>query len=223
MKKLNLLVIAFFFLVGAQAQQFTLVKKGNSKCRIIIPEKANVTEIQAAMVFQDYIQRISGASIPIGTDIIAPEDNEVLIGNVNRAALQEVPLEELGTDGFVIQNTDKSLLIAGGTEKGVLYGVYTFLEKYLGCRKYSSAVTYVPKQKTVVLNSIHDRQVPAFTYRENYYRDALDPEYQDWHKHRVVDAADVLVGTGPIVATPLVGDVDHSAGIDDVVGRVQHT
>ena len=29
-------------------------------------------------------------------------------------------------------------MITGGTEKGVLYGVYTFLEKYLGCRKYSS-------------------------------------------------------------------------------------
>ena len=182
MKRLNLLLIAFFFLVAAQAQHFTLVKNHNSKCRIIIPERANVTEIQAAMVFQDYIQRISGARIPIESDMSAPEAHEILIGNVNRPAWEDVPVEKLGKDGFFIRSTDKSLLIAGGTEKGVLYGVYTFLEKYLDCRKYSSAVTYVPKQKTIVLNSINDMEVPAFTYRENYYRDAIDPEYQDWHK-----------------------------------------
>ena len=29
------------------------------------------------------------------------------------------------------------LIIAGGNEKGTLYGVYTFLEEYLGCRMYS--------------------------------------------------------------------------------------
>ena len=50
---------------SAQAQQFTLVKRGTAKSRIIIPEKATVVEIQAAKVLQDYIQRISGASLAI--------------------------------------------------------------------------------------------------------------------------------------------------------------
>ena len=39
----------------------------------------------------------------------------------------------------------------------------------------------------------------------------------------VVDPPDALLGTGPIVATLLLGDVDHSAGVHHVVGRVQHT
>jgi len=183
MKRFYLLIIAFLFLTAAQAQQFTLVKKNNSKCIIIIPEKANVVEVQAAMVFQDYIQRISGASIPIGSDVLESSENEILIGKVNRAELKDVPFEKLGKDGFIIRNTDKKLLIAGGSEKGVLYGVYTFLEKYLGCRKYASSVTYVPKKKTITLKSIDAMEVPVFTYRETLYRDAMDHlEYQDWHK-----------------------------------------
>ncbi len=182
MRKLTLVSIAIFFLMAVQAQQFTLVNMSKSKCRIIIPEKANVIEIQAAKVFQDYVQRISGAIIPIESDNTRPENNEILIGNVNRPELKDVPLDKLGEDGLFIENTGKRLVISGGTKKGVLYGVYTFLEKYLGCRKYSSAVTYVPTQKTVILNSINDMEVPAFTYREDFYPDAYDPEYMDWHK-----------------------------------------
>jgi hypothetical protein len=52
----------------------------------------------------------------------------------------------------------------------------------MGCRKYSSKVTYVPKQKTIILQSISHMEIPAFKYREDFYRDAVDPEYQAWHK-----------------------------------------
>jgi hypothetical protein len=182
MKKPSLLLISVFFLISAHAQQFTLVKDGKSVCRIIIPEKANVIEVVAAKVFQDYIQRISGATLPIDFDNLKPGEGEILIGNVNRDELNDVPVEKLKEDGLYIKNTGERLVIAGGTEKGVLYGVYTFLEKYMGCRKYSSAVTYVPQQKTIVLNSINELQVPAFTYRETYYKDAYTSEYQEWHK-----------------------------------------
>jgi hypothetical protein len=96
--------------------------------------------------------------------------------------LNDVPKEELDKDGIFIKASSKNLLITGGTDKGVLYAVYTFLENYMGCRKYSSKVTYVPKKKTIVLPAIKDIQLPAFSYRENFYRDATDPEYQLWHK-----------------------------------------
>src|SRR5690348_8766264 len=133
MKKLTLLSLTIFILLGVRAQQFKVVDNGKSNCSIIIPEKATVIEIQAAKVFQDYIQRISGVRIPIESDQIKPHDGEVLIGNVNRIELKDVPLEKLGGDGLFIKNTGKSLIISGGSGRGVLYGVYTFLEKYMGC------------------------------------------------------------------------------------------
>ncbi|MEO5997744.1 MAG: DUF4838 domain-containing protein [Chitinophagaceae bacterium] len=182
MQKTILLFIQIFFIVTVQAQQFTLVNTGKSTYRIIIPQKATVIEIQAAKVFQDYIRRISGAVLPIEADNESPIANEILIGNVSRPELKDVPLEKLKQDGLYVSNRNKKLVITGGTGKGTLYGVYTFLEKYLGCRKYSSAVTYVPKKKTIVLHAINDMEVPAVTYREDFYPDAYDPEYMDWHK-----------------------------------------
>ena len=182
MKKTILFLIQVLFFISMQAQQFPLVNTGRSTYKIIIPQKATVIEIQAAKVFQDYIQRISGAVLSIEADNAGTAANEILIGNVNRPELKGVPLEKLKQDGLYISNSNKKLVITGGTGKGTLYGVYTLLEKYLGCRKYSSAVTYVPKKKTIVLNAINDMEVPAVTYREDFYPDAYDPEYLDWHK-----------------------------------------
>jgi len=182
MKKLLPSIILFFFLAGIQAQTITLVKNGVANSVIILPEKPAVTEIQAAKVLQDYIQRISGARLLIEADSVKHKQSEILIGNVNRPELKAIPKEKLDKDGLLIKTGSKNLVITGGTDKGILYGVYTFLERYLGCRKYSSKVTYVPKRKTIVLRSINDMQLPAFRYRENFYKDATDPEYQLWHK-----------------------------------------
>ena len=183
MKRLIVLLIGISFSLTTEAQQFTIVKKGKSKCTIVIPQNPTVIEVQAAMVFQDYLQRISGARLPIERDDAKARSNEILIGNVSRPGMNGLPLEKLGKDGLFIQSSGEKLVIAGGIDKGVLYGVYTFLEKYLGCRKYSSSVTVLPRQKTIILNAINDMQVPAFSYREELYpANARDPEYMAWHK-----------------------------------------
>ena len=185
MKKLiSPLILVFLLLLaeGMVAQELVLVKNNTANSTIVIPQNASVIEIQAAKVFQDYIQRISGALIAIKSDETKPLKGEILIGNVSRSEIKNVPFDRLGEDGFLIKNTGERLVISGGTEKGVLYGVYTFLEKYMGCRKYSSKVTYVPKQNTIILKPIDDLETPAFTYREDYYPDAYDPEYMYWHK-----------------------------------------
>lgn len=183
MKKAFFLLVVTCTVLTADAQQFTIVSKNKPKSTIVIPERPTVIEVQAAMVLQDYIQRISGAMLPMTSDNVRTQGAEILIGNVNRPELPTVPKDKLGKDGLYIRSTGRSLVITGGTDKGVLYGVYTFLEKYLGCRKYSAAVTNVPKQKTIVLNSIDDLQLPGFSYREELYpANARDPEYMAWHK-----------------------------------------
>jgi hypothetical protein len=182
MKTIILSVIAILSLNLACAQDLTLVKSGKSKSRIIIPVHATDMEIKAADVLQDYIFRMSGARVRISPDKKRARTGEILIGQVNRPEIKGIAFNELAEDGFLIRNTGNRLIITGGSEKGVLYGVYTLLEKYLGCRKYSSQSTYVPARNTIILGQIEDLQVPVFTFREVYYRDVYDEEYMDWHK-----------------------------------------
>jgi len=185
MNKKNLsLFFAFILLLvfNIHAQDLILTRKGKAKSRIVIPKTPTETEQKAAVVFQDYIQRISGAKLKIVPDKRKERKNEIQIGHVNRTATENLDLEMLEEDGFVLRCNGKQLTICGGSEKGTLYGVYSFLEKYLGCRKYTSRFTHVPKMKTISIGSIDDMEIPWFKFRETYYRDVTDPEYMAWHK-----------------------------------------
>lgn len=182
MKNLICLLMTISFLTISNAQELTLVKNGKSNFHIIIPKVPDVQEIQAAKILQDYINRISDVSIPIRHDDTPPTNHEILIGKVDRQELAGIPFDKLGLDGLFIQNTGQKLIMTGGPKKGVIYGVYTFLEKYLDCKKYSSTVDFIPREKTIKIGPINDMEVPVFSFREVFYNDVYDPEYMDWHR-----------------------------------------
>jgi hypothetical protein len=182
MKILICLLVTISFLTLSKAQDLTLVKNGRSDFYIVIPKIPDIQEIQAAKILQDYIHRISDYSIPIRHDDFPLSNHEILIGKVNRPELAAIPFDDLGLDGLYIQNNGNKLIITGGPKKGVIYGVYTFLEKYLDCRKYSSTADYIPRKRTIKIGPINDLEVPVFTFREVFYNDVYDSEYMDWHK-----------------------------------------
>lgn len=176
--------IILFLLVWqtANAQQINLIRKGKSSYKIVLPAQPTMVEIQSGKVLQDYLYRITHVTLPVVFDTEKESPYEILIGKVDRPGQQSIPYEALGKDGLLIRTVGKKLILTGGSKKGVLYGVYTFLDQYLGCKKFAADVTYVPRQKTIKLNAIDDLQLPAFSYRETYYSEAWDPEYLDWHK-----------------------------------------
>ena len=137
-----------------------------------------------ATVLQDYLLQISGTVIPIVKANKHRSRFEIVLGQNERLDDLKIGLNlnTLNEDGFLIKTDSMRLIIAGGNEKGALYGVYTFLEKYLGCRMYSPKVKIIPKQERIVLGDIHDLQVPVITFRDTHYRVTWDAEYTEWHK-----------------------------------------
>ncbi|PQP88492.1 hypothetical protein CPT76_09085 [Paenibacillus sp. AR247] len=88
-----------------------------------------------------------------------------------------IDFEKLGSDGFVIRTAGSRLVIAGGALRGTLYGVYTFLEDYLGCRWFSSKVSRIPKRSRISLGDIDIEQVPVLEYREPFFFCAFDGDW----------------------------------------------
>ena len=74
-----------------------------------------------------------------------------------------------------------NLIIAGGTGKGVLYGVYGLLEIW-GFRMYTSTAIHVPTAGSINIPKNAVVVVPAVQYRTTSYADTRDPEYTDWHR-----------------------------------------
>src|SRR4030095_4513165 len=165
-------------------QKIILAENKSSQYNIVIPKHATTYELRAATVLQDYLIQISGAALPVVTPDKSLKSREIIIGQNER--LDEltagIDYRLLKDDGFVIRTDSLRLIVAGGSEKGSLYGVYSFLEQYLGCRMYSPKVKIIPRQNTVTLGNINDRQVPVITFRDTHYRTTWDAEYTDWQK-----------------------------------------
>jgi len=155
-----------------------------SRYRIVIPAFPTDHELKAATILRDYLLEISGAVLPIIPADKATSPYEIVLGQNER--LDElnlgINLNDLKKDGFLIITDSLRLVIAGGSRKGTIYGVYTFLEKYLNCRMYSPEVKLIPEQKKIVVGKINDLQVPVIDIRTTHYRVTWDEEYIDWHK-----------------------------------------
>ncbi len=168
----------------AVQESIVLTEDGVSRYRIVIPGAATTYEIKASKVLQDYLLQISGAALPIIPAGQGRSRYEIVLGQNER--LDDVGIKvnfnALKEDGFFIETDSLRLIIAGGNKKGTLYGVYTFLEKYLGCRMYSPLVKVIPSQKRIQLGKINDLEVPVIRFRDTHYRVTWDAEYTDWHK-----------------------------------------
>jgi Domain of unknown function (DUF4838)/Glycosyl hydrolase family 67 N-terminus len=165
-------------------QKIILADNGSSRYSIIIPTHATPEEQKAATVLQDYILQISGAALPVIAADKHKAPYEIILGQNERLdeLSSSINYKILKEDGFVIRTDSLRLIIAGGNDKGTLYGVYSFLEKYLGCRMYSPKVKIIPQRRQIILNKINEQQVPVISFRDTHYRVTWDAEYTDWHK-----------------------------------------
>lgn len=155
-----------------------LISNGSSRYVIVLGENASPSEEFAATELQEILWQISGCRLPLtrDRDVVARDEHLIIVGKSSKLAQveQNAGLEELGDEGFMIKTSGSNLILAGGRLRGTMYAVYTFLESHLGCRWYSSSVSYIPRLEDVRIEAIEEKQRPAFEYREPFYFDAFD-------------------------------------------------
>lgn len=183
MKQL-LAALGTLLLLGSCSDKLTLADHGKSDYRIVIAADADSLTQLAAGKLQSVIYQISTTTVPIVDDTEQPTETEIVLGRTNRLGIDSTKLAGLEPDGFEVFTAGKRITILGATSRGAMNGMYTFLENYLGCRKYSAEVEVIPYGTEIITlpTEIHDRQVPVITFRDTYYRGTNDQGYIDWHK-----------------------------------------
>ncbi|HPM59015.1 MAG TPA: DUF4838 domain-containing protein [bacterium] len=158
-----------------------LARNGGSSCRIVLPEKASAAEQRAAELLQEYMRKSAGAELPIVSETSPATEREILIGAVRRlpARLAQVQ-NQLSGDAFFIGYEGGKIIVLGGADQGVVYGAVHFLEKYLGCRRYTPEVEVVPRHEELSLAVAEEIQAPANRFRSINTRFARDPGYKEW-------------------------------------------
>ncbi len=182
MKKFSAFLLLLTALLAAQAEaaqyKIVLAANGKSAYSICVASDASPSEKYAAQELQNFLEKMSGARLPVTMDTEKVRSPIIIVGNSRRlqALKIAVPFERLGPEGFALKTSGPNLVIAGGRLRGTLYGVYAFLEK-LGCRWFSRELNRIPRMPTIRIERLDEIQKPAFEYREPYFTEAFDGDW----------------------------------------------
>lgn len=143
-----------------------IAQGGQPKITIITSSNCTPQEEYAAQELKNYLDFITTSSLPMGDE---NTDGPVIAIGGAAKGLGVTATADLGEDGFTIRTVDDSLAIVGG-KRGVIYGVYEFLEK-LGCRFFTPKCERIPSIQDLELPRLDDTQVPVLEYRYHNYID----------------------------------------------------
>lgn len=167
--------------MSLSATAHTLFNNGKSKYRIVVDSTASVSEKTAATELQTYIREISGAEIPIVNDL-RTRGRRIYVGYNDRVSriLGAKDIDVLD-ETFTYESRRRNLFIYGGSQRGTMYGVYSFLENELGCRWFSPTCTKVPKATKWRFKKLNHTESPAIKYRYSNYFNITNAD--DWSAH----------------------------------------
>lgn len=152
-----------------QAEELLLCSKGKTSYKIVIPQGYSLSEQYAARELTKFLKEIANVEMSTVLDSEPLNNAEIILG-CNNSRLEELGVvidkKTLGDEGYRILTKGKRVIIAGSSVRGTLYGVYGFLEDYLGCRWYAPDCTVIPRKDTIVIGDVDDTQIPGFQYRE---------------------------------------------------------
>lgn len=172
MRKLLLFIAVCAAATGFGA--FDLIRDGAGKAEIRIPSTATEAESFAAGELQTYLERISGARLPITRGDDAPEGAAIILGNhpANAALLAELGQKTSDYDCFALAGDGDTLNIAAPNSSGVLYGAWEFLQQ-LGVEWLLPGLkgVYVPKLATIHIADQRQWHRPGTEFRSstNYF------------------------------------------------------
>ncbi|MDD6800812.1 MAG: DUF4838 domain-containing protein [Firmicutes bacterium] len=181
---------------GAAVKKLTIDGKNIGDYKIVIPDEATESEKYAAEELKKYIQRATGTEL------------EIKIGGTSERMISVKNSGEGKEESFSIVSDGKGVLtISGGGDRGTIYGVYEFLEKYVGWRFLAQDYDVIYPADKIELKNLSDTQSPRFDWRDSYWKPYFDPDISvkrriNSNNHKMSDAQGGGIGfTGQFVHT----------------------
>ena len=175
---------------------YNLIDKGKPYAKIVVPPKSPESIYKSAKLLQTYIAKSTGVILPLS-------ENEKAITQVNNINVyiyvqkrtndekNSIKKDILESDGFTIDfSTKKYIKIIGNSFIGTEFGVYEFLERFVGVRWLIPGPLgeHIPKRKDLIIKSSTITQLPVFGSRRFSGFDKEDKASRLWaRRNRMKD------------------------------------
>jgi len=163
-------------------KMLTLVQDGKARARIVVGGDVAPSAKFAAKELQTYVQKATGATLPMAESLRDDGIVEIVVGDGKISRSLGVNAKGLGRDAFRIKTIGKRIVILGRDdpranvesrlktlgsstthyEHATLFGVYEFLERFMGVRWYLpiDIGEIVPKTKTLSIPIVNITEGP---------------------------------------------------------------
>ena len=132
-----------------------------SAYQIVIPANPKITEKTAKAELEKYMKQCV-SKLFVGND----EIRTIYVGDTSEALFEGIERKNMKEDSFIIRKIGKNIIINGGGTRGVIYGIYDFLENVCGVRFLTQLVTYIPPKGDVKISSVDKKFDFLFPMRD---------------------------------------------------------
>ncbi|KAA0006622.1 MAG: DUF4838 domain-containing protein [Thermoplasmata archaeon] len=179
-----LIIFSLFMNFHPSSNDLILAENGVAYYAIYYGENESIIIRHAAEELAHYLEEITSADFEITND---PNIDKklIIIGRNNtltEAIEDKMEFSSIIADGFKIMAHDGNIYISGKIDRGTLYGVYYFLDVYLGVKWLSPDFEVVPKKNTLKVDAMNDLQNPRFLYREIFSMDTDDAYFRQHNR-----------------------------------------
>jgi len=179
MRLLQVLLLAML-ICGLAAAQVRLVDHGQACSVVVTADSPTATARYAAEELVSHVKRATGVDLAVVGEANAPQDphTRIYVGETDAARHCGIEVERLPREAYVLRSVGNDLFIVGREDEGdpldqsnpnagTLFGVYEFIERYLGVRWLwpGELGTYVPKTGKIEFWSVNETKVPALAFR----------------------------------------------------------
>ncbi len=160
--------------VSGKRIEYSLFNNGESDYKIVLSPDASESEKWAAKELQHWLREAGGAELPVTGSNKNISSPKIVIGYPGFSAAQENK-PDIDDESFRYFNSGADIFIYGGSQRGTMYGVFSFLERELGCRWYTPTVTVVPKRNEYKFTGLSHAEKPGIKVRNDFYYEAFEP------------------------------------------------
>ena len=169
----------FLLLAGAlMAEPLAIVTDCQSPYVIAVPDAATKVEQTAAEELQKHLELCTGVRLPVWPEKVVVGWPAFYVGATTRFQqhfgsndrLKQMDAIAIGADG-------RDIILGGHPDRGSLYAVYEFLERYLLARWWTAEDSLLLRRSNLSVSVEEYVYAPPLSYREVYYLGALEPEF----------------------------------------------
>ncbi len=154
---------------AAAQQRLLLVDRKQAHALIVVDPASSRQVKDAAATLGEYIQKSTGVTLPVSEQLPAGDSGTVAIHVGKTDVSKKLSITDLDADGFILKAVDdKNYVIIGGSDWGTEFGVYDFLERYLGVRWLmpTELGTEIPRHAFLTISGKEIREEPVYLSRQ---------------------------------------------------------